>query len=234
MKKKTLAIIPARFGSKRIKNKNIKIFFGKPIIYYAIKSAIKSKVFSDIIVSTDSKKIAKISKKYGAETPFLRSKKLSNDNTNTISVIIDAINQMEKIGKKYEIVCCIYPANPFLNSKNLVKAFNMIKKDKKIDYVLTGTAYQHPIERSFKIRKNKIVSLQQSKINLRTQDLKDSFHDGAQFYFGRTNKWKSRKPIISKNSKIIILDQLKSQDIDYPSDLEMAKIKFRKLRKNLN
>ena len=68
---------------------------------------------------------------------------------------------------------------------------------------------------------------------MRTQDLNDSFHDGAKFYFGRTNKWKSRKPIISKNSKIIVLDQLKSQDIDYPSDFEMAKIKFRKL-KNLN
>ena len=230
MKKRVLAIIPARHGSKRIKNKNIKIFFGKPIIYYAIKNAIKSNIFDDIIVSTDSKKIAKISNKFGARTPFLRSKKLSNDKTNTISVIIDAINQMEKIGKNYDFVCCIYPANPFLNPKNLIKAFNIIKNEKNIDYVLTGVAYQHPIERSFKIRNNKIVSLQIKKINSRTQDLYDSFHDGAQFYFGKTNKWKSKKPIISKKSKIIVLDQLNSQDIDYPSDFEMAKIKF----KNLN
>tara|TARA_B100000035_G_scaffold257725_1_gene227897 strand:+ start:393 stop:1094 length:702 start_codon:yes stop_codon:yes gene_type:complete len=230
MKKRVLAIIPARHGSKRIKNKNIKIFFGKPIIYYAIKNAIKSNIFNDIIVSTDSKKIAKISNKFGAKTPFLRSKKLSNDNTNTISVIIDAIHQMEKIGKKYDFVCCIYPANPFLNPKNLIKAFNIIKNEKNIDYVLTGVAYQHPIERSFKIKNNKIVSLQIKKINSRTQDLHDSFHDGAQFYLGKTNKWKSKKPIISKKSKIIVLDQLNSQDIDYPSDFEMAKIKF----KNLN
>lgn len=231
MNKKTLAIIPARHGSKRIKNKNIKKFFGKPIIYYAIKSAIKSKIFSDIIVSTDSKKIATISNKFGAKTPFFRSKKLSDDKTNTLAVIIDAIKQMEKIGKKYEFVCCIYPANPFLTAKNIIKAFNIIKNEKKINYVLTGVSYQHPIERSFKIKKNKIVSLQQRRMNSRTQDLYDSFHDGAQFYFGRTNNWKSKKPIISKKSKIIVLDQLNSQDIDYPDDFEMAKIKFRKFKK---
>ena len=82
---------------------------------------------------------------------------------------------MEKIGKKYDFVCCIYPANPFLNPKNLIKAFNIIKNEKNIDYVLTGVAYQHPIERSFKIKNNKIVSLQIKKINSRTQDLYDSF-----------------------------------------------------------
>ena len=72
-----IAIIPARSGSKRIKNKNIKRFCKKPIIYWSIKAAIKSKVFKKIYVSTDSKKIANLSKKFGAEVPFLRSKKLS-------------------------------------------------------------------------------------------------------------------------------------------------------------
>tara|TARA_Y100000590_G_scaffold466824_1_gene643477 strand:- start:2187 stop:2882 length:696 start_codon:yes stop_codon:yes gene_type:complete len=230
MKKKTLAIIPARYGSKRIKNKNIKNFFGKPIIYYAIERAIKSKIFSDIIVSTDSKRIAKISNKFGAKTPFLRSKKLSDDKTNTISVVTDAINQMEKIGKKYEFVCCIYPANPFLNPKDIAKAYKIIKSEKKINYVVTGISYQHPIERSFKIRNNKIVSLNAKKLNTRTQDLNTNYHDGAQFYFGKTKSWKRKKPIISKNSKVIILNQLNSQDIDYPSDFELAKLKFKKFK----
>ena len=94
-----------------------------------LKNAIKSNIFNDIIVSTDSKKLQKYLTSL-SKTPFLRSKKLSNDNTNTISVIIDAIHQMEKIGKKYDFVCCIYPANPFLNPKNLIKAFNIIKMKK--------------------------------------------------------------------------------------------------------
>ena len=73
---KCICIIPARSGSKRIKNKNIKLFFGKPIIYYSIKAAIKSKCFSDVFVSTDSIKIKKISEKYGAKVKFLRPKNL--------------------------------------------------------------------------------------------------------------------------------------------------------------
>jgi len=74
-----IAIIPARSGSKRILNKNTKLFFGFPIIYWSLKAAKESKIFDKIIVSTDSKRIAEIAKKYGAEIPFLRPKKYSND-----------------------------------------------------------------------------------------------------------------------------------------------------------
>ena len=86
-----LAIIPARSGSKRIKNKNIKNFFGKPIIYWSIKLAIETNLFDKIIVSTDSHKIAKLSRSYGAETPFIRPKNLSNDYVNTNEVIKHSI-----------------------------------------------------------------------------------------------------------------------------------------------
>ena len=78
---KPICIIPARQGSKRIKNKNIKLFAGKPLISYVIGIAKKSKLFSKIIVSTDSEKIANIAKNNGAEVPFLRNKKLSDDYT---------------------------------------------------------------------------------------------------------------------------------------------------------
>ena len=74
-----IAIIPARAGSKRIKNKNIKLFFGKPLIFYSIKLALKSKLFDKVIVSTDSQKIAKIAKSFGADVPFLRPKNISTD-----------------------------------------------------------------------------------------------------------------------------------------------------------
>ena len=79
--KNCICIIPARKGSKRIKNKNIKIFFGKPIIYYSIRTAINSKLFNEVHVSTDSKKIQKISIKYGAKSESLRERSLSNDKT---------------------------------------------------------------------------------------------------------------------------------------------------------
>ena len=95
------AIIPAREGSKRIKNKNVKLFNGKPIIGHVIKKLLKFKIFDKIIVSTDSKKIANIAKKYGAEVPFIRSKGLANDFVATKEVILDAINKLE-LDKVYE------------------------------------------------------------------------------------------------------------------------------------
>ena len=97
----TICIIPARGNSKRIRNKNIINFYGKPIIYYSILLAKKSKLFSRIVVSTDDNKIAKIAKKYGAEVPFIRSKKLSNDYVNSTDVVIDTIKKIfsEKIDR---------------------------------------------------------------------------------------------------------------------------------------
>ena len=91
---KPICIIPARQGSKRIKNKNIKLFAGKPLISHVIKTAKKSKLFSRIVVSTDSTRIANIAKNNGAEVPFLRNKKLSNDYAGTAEVMIDSVKKI--------------------------------------------------------------------------------------------------------------------------------------------
>ena len=120
----TICIIPARANSKRIKNKNILNFYGKPLISYAINIAKKSKLFSRIIVSTDSLKIAKIVKKYGAEVPFLRSKKLSNDYTTSTKAIIDSIKKISSENEEYH--CCIYPTAIFTSKKDLVNAYKKI------------------------------------------------------------------------------------------------------------
>ena len=85
--KNNIAIIPARSGSLRIKGKNIKLFYGKPVISYSIKTALRSKIFKKIVVSTDDIKIANISRKYGASVDFLRPKKLANNKTGMLKVI---------------------------------------------------------------------------------------------------------------------------------------------------
>ena len=97
----TICIIPARANSKRIKNKNIKIIENNPMISYVIKLAVSSNLFSKVVVSTDSKRIKKISEKYGATVPFLRSKKLSNDFATTKDVIIDCIKKIGSQKTKY-------------------------------------------------------------------------------------------------------------------------------------
>ena len=101
MKKELLAIIPARSGSKRIKNKNIKNFLGKPLIAYAISHAKKIPFVDRVVVDTDSQKILSIAKKYGAETPYLRPRKLASDKAQVIDAIIHLLNTLKK-DEEYE------------------------------------------------------------------------------------------------------------------------------------
>ena len=107
---RAVAIITARGGSKRIPKKNIKEFFGKPIIAYSIEVALKSEMFDKVMVSTDSQEIAEISTKYGAEVPFMRSEKTSNDFADTSDVILEVLEEYEKRGQFFDAFCCIYPS----------------------------------------------------------------------------------------------------------------------------
>ena len=131
---KPICIIPARGGSKRIKNKNIINFFGKPMIAHAIIAAKKSNLFSSIVVSTDSQKILKVAINYGAECPYLRNKKLSDDKTSTKDVLIDSIKKLQSNDIDYHYL--IYPNAPLISSKDLIKAFNLIKKKKITSFII--------------------------------------------------------------------------------------------------
>jgi pseudaminic acid cytidylyltransferase len=123
MSYKCLAVITARGGSKRILRKNIKNFLGKPIIAYPLDAAIKSKLFSEIMVSTDDKEIAEISMEYGANVPFIRSAKNSDDHASTADVIFEVLEELKKDGKTFDYVCCIYPTAAFLTKDVLENSF---------------------------------------------------------------------------------------------------------------
>ena len=127
MQNSCIAIIPARGGSKRIPKKNIKLFHGKPLIAYSIEVAIKSKLFSKVIVSTDDEEIAKIARSYGADVPFLRPKELSDDFTGTGAVVNHAIEFLKAQGEKIDFICTIYATAPFLQEKYLIEAYEKLK-----------------------------------------------------------------------------------------------------------
>ena len=148
MRKKIVAIIPARENSKRIPRKNYKNFNGKPIIANTIEKLKESRIFDRIIVSTDSKKIALISKKYGAEVPFRRPKSLSGDYTSGTSVISHSVRFLVKEGCSFDYACCVYAPNPFLQISDLKKGYYKIKS-KKFNYVFSAALYRFPFFRSF-------------------------------------------------------------------------------------
>ncbi|MBC85493.1 MAG: pseudaminic acid cytidylyltransferase [Acidimicrobiaceae bacterium] len=224
-KVKPICIIPARKGSKRIKNKNIIKFFGKPLIYYSINAALKSKIFSKVIVSTDSIKIKKISERYGAQVPFLRKKNLSDDLTSTKDVLIDTIKKINSLNSEFH--CLLYPTAPLVKPETLKKAYKKLVLE-NADGLMTVTKYlNHPL-RSL-ILKKKYLEFKWKKFQKKnSQDLEELFHDCGNFYFFRTSKILNRKNFYPK--KIIPFYQkiYNSVDIDNYDDLILAKKLFKK------
>lgn len=210
-----VAIIPARSGSKRIKNKNIKLFDNKHLIYYSINAALKSNLFKKIIVSTDSKQISSIAKRYGADVPFLRPKHLSDDYTPTQKVINHTISQL-KYKELVNNVCCIYATAPFIDFKNLIKADKLLKKNKN-SFIFTASKFHSSVFRSFYFKKNKLIKVFPKFMNLRSQDLKDSYFDVGQFYYANKKTWLN-KNIFTKDSKIIPIPYLQSFDLNNMED----------------
>ena len=147
----TICIIPARSGSKRIKNKNIQKINGIPLIGMTIKIAKKSGLFKRVIVSTDCPKISFIAKKYGAEVPFLRNKNLSNDFTPTFKVLIDAVKRIGTQKEKFHF--CIYPTSILINKNHLKMALLKIKKTKS-KYIFPIAEFESNPYRSLVIKNN--------------------------------------------------------------------------------
>ena len=225
-----LAIIPARSGSKRIPNKNIKLFFGKPIIYYPINLALKSRIFDKVIVSTDSKKIKKIAEKYGAELPFIRPKSLSNDFASTSSVIKHAINWFSKKNYKIKNVCCIYPVSPLLKKKHIIEGYKKIKT-KKWNFAFSACKHSKPIHRSFIFDKKLGVSMLMPKyFKFRSQELNETFFDAGNFYWGKKKSWLKTNPFFfSKKNTIVSIPEAFVQDVDTLKDWKKLVIKYKNI-----
>lgn len=226
----SLAIITARGGSKRIPYKNIKLFLGKPIIYYVIKAAIESKCFSEVMVSTEDRKIAMIAKKYGAKVPFFRSRKNANDYATTADVIKEVLLEYRKKGKRFTYCCCIYPTAPFITPKKLKNAYNLLLKS-QADSVIPVVRFSFPIQRAFKTERGKLSILYPENLNIRSQDLIPTFHDCGQFYWLKVNNFLQRGAILTDNTIPYEFLELEVQDIDNEEDWKLAEIKYKFLKK---
>ena len=223
-----IAIIPARKNSKRIKNKNIKIFNGKPIIYWTIKTAVNSKLFSDVYVSTDSKKISQLAVKYGAKVLYPRPLNLSNSYATIIKVIKYEIKNLERRNIKFKNVCCIFPATPLLKSRYLSKGLILLKKTKFKGFVFVGNEISKSNLRGFYFKNNNLNLIQKKFKNTRTQDLPNIYRDAGQFYWGTKKLWKKEQDVFNKNSNILLLPYSKSVDIDNLKDWKDAEFYAKK------
>lgn len=224
---KTLALITARGGSKRIPRKNIKDFLGKPIIGRTIETAINSKIFDEVMVSTEDMEIANISTMYGAKVPFFRSVENANDFAGTEKVVIEVLSRYEELNMQFDLVCCIYPTTPLMTKERLIQCKNKLLLE-NYDTVFPVLRYGHPIQRALKINGNKIEMVWPEYVEARTQDLEIYYHDAGQYYWLDVKEFKKRKELYSSNTGYIELTEMEAQDIDNIDDWNLAEMKFSK------
>lgn len=225
MKKKRLLIIPARADSKRIKNKNIKLFCGKPMIHYPLKTAIVSKIFDKIHVSTDSKKIKHIVEKIGNFIDFQRPKNLSNDNSSLISVLNYVLDKYESKGLKFDEVWSILPCSPLLTKEDIWVCKKLINKYNQP--VIAISPFPAPISWGFQLKNKTIFKANEKKIRDKKLSKVVSYYDSGQIYCFPANILKNNK--FSFRSKIIAhkLPLERSVDIDTVADWNLAKILYK-------
>lgn len=223
---KKIAIITARGGSKRIPNKNIKTFCGKPIISHVIKIAINSKLFDEVMVSTDSEKIAEISRVNGASVPFMRSKNNSDDYSTTPDVLFEVLKEYKKNGIKFDIACCIYPTAVLIEKSILKRSLDLLKKN-NFDTVFPYARYGHPIQRALLIKGDKIKMKNPKNYRKRTQDMSNYFYDTGQFYWFKVENFLIKKKLWTNNTGGIELLNTDFQDIDNEEDWELAELKYK-------
>ncbi len=226
-KKKILAIIPARKGSKRLKNKNILRIQKKPLFAWTLDLAISCKLFTDIYVSTDSIQILKYAKKKNCICPALRKKKLSGSNITLIKVCVSILKYLKKIERSPDTIVLLQPTSPFrtkeLIERGLKKFHSKINKNRN-SLVSIARVSKHPLQ-SFK--KDKIFMrpyLANNKVNLQSQNLNDVFAPTGSLYIADAKKFLKEKTFFSNKTMFIETKyEYENLDVDEKYDFELAK-----------
>lgn len=227
--KKRLLIIPAKGQSTRIPNKNIKNFFGKPIIHYSIKAAKKSKLFEMIHVSTNSKKIFDIAKKMKVMPIFFRDEYLCKQNTGIFDVIKKDYLKLTKLGYNFHEIWCLFPCAPLINYLDLKRLSKNIDLKKTKLPCISVSKFPAPIQWAYEMKKNdKIFPLFKNKHLIQSQKLKETYFDvGLLSVFNNKDLINNNKKKINKNLYGYKLPWGKVVDIDNMDDWKIAEKLYR-------
>ena len=232
MDAKTIAVIPARGGSKRIPRKNIKPFCGKPMIAYSIEAAIRSGIFDEIIVSTDDEEIADIAKNAGASVPFMRPKELSDDFAATGAVVEHAIKFLQARDDRIKFVCTIYATAPLIDEFYIKLGLEKLRASNAKN-AFSCTSMPFPIWRTFKIAKDgRCEMFWRENFAKRSQDLEAAYQDAGQFYWTNLDASSSDEIFFGRDSIAIVLPRHLVQDIDTPQDWIRAEFLYEAVQKS--
>ena len=221
-----IAIITARGGSRRIPGKNIRPFCGRPVIAYSIEAAMESGMFSEVMVSTDSRDIASVAKTYGAGVPFFRSRENSDDYATISDVLLEVLDTYKKRGIRFDTACCIFPAAPFVTGEKIKKAMELLART-GAGAVIPVVPFSYPPQRGFLIREDNVRYQYPENEKKRSQDLETIYHDAGQFYCFRVDEFEKYGTLIGPHAVPMILPEMEVQDIDNEDDWKLAELKYR-------
>ena len=222
-----LGLIPARGGSKGLPRKNIKPLLGKPLIAWTIEQALASKYLDRVVVSTDDKEIAEVSKKYGAEFPFIRPKQLATDEAKGIDVVLHTINWFRENDKQkqYDLIMLLQPTSPLRAKEDIDKAieFLFLKEAKAI--VSVCEVDHHPLWANTLPEDGCMKDfIRKEIINKNRQELPVVYRLNGAIYLAYCNYIKEQKNFFGEKTFAYIMPKNRSVDIDNEIDFKLTEI----------
>lgn len=221
---RSIAIVPARSGSKGLKDKNIKSLHGKPMMVYSIEAAQKSGMFDCIHVSTDSNVYADIAKAAGADVPFLREEYLAGDNSSTWDAIRAVVRKYEESGQIFDVVTLLQPTSPLRDAEDICEAFRIFHK-KDADAVISVCELEHSIQICNTLGEDGSMNgfLDSNKIGPR-QNLETHYRINGAIYIQKTELLMGKQSLYNEKSYAYVMDKAHSVDIDDIFDFKIAEM----------
>lgn len=222
---KNLAIIPARSGSKGLKDKNIKLLNGKPLLAYTIEAAKKSGKFDEIMVSTDSERYACIAKEWGAKVPFLRNEMLSNDTASSWDVVKNVIEEYKFFGIEFDTVALLQPTSP-LRTANDIKDGYQLMSEKDANAIISVCEMDHsPVWANTLPETNSMENFVKKEFrNLPRQAIPTFFRINGAIYIVKIEYLLTNADIYDTKSYATVMSKENSVDIDSQLDFTIAEI----------
>lgn len=220
---RNLAIIPARSGSKGLKDKNIKLLNGKPLLAYSIEAAKNAGIFEEIFVSTDSKLYTDIAIEYGASVPFLRSEKNATDTASSWDVVREALFQYEEMGRFFDTVTLLQPTTPLRTADNIKEAYEILQRNNTNSVVSVCEVDHSPLWCNTLPKDCSMDNFIRKEISMLPRQKLDTYYriNGA-IYMVDVPYFKTCKSIYDKNCIAYIMDKEKSIDIDDEFDFKLV------------
>lgn len=221
--KSIIAVIPARAGSKRLPNKNIRKLRGKPLIAHTIKQAKRSRYIDEVVVSTDSKRIAAIAKRYGASVPFMRPSRLASDSAKTVDVLLHVVDWYGARLRAYDVVVLLQPTSPLRNVSDIDKAIKLLFTKRALAIVSVCLAEHNPCWMDILPKNGSMKEYVKNKtLRKRSQDLPNYYRINGAVYVIYSEALRKMNDFYGDRTFAYVMPSERSVDIDSELDLSFA------------